>query len=476
MNQSSPILPKEKEILRIAFSEDIEAFGKFFFPNHLSIAVPPFHREIFSAYESELKRIGIGAPRGHAKSTITDLIFLSWLIVNKKAKFILLVSDTYSQAVLFLEGLKAELEANEKLIGFYGNLKSQNWSEGEIIANGSMIKALGAGMKVRGLKFRESRPDVIIVDDLENDELVENKERREKLERWFNGALIPSLGKDGRVIVIGTILHYDSLLAKILDENKYREYFKKTYRAINEGVALWPEHLNLEELEKIKQEYIDKGQASLFYSEYMNDPIDKESQEFKKEWFLYRTGEDLRAKQTNNYLTIDTAISERASADYTGFVDNSVDKENKWTIRAWHKRLNPIDLIDTLFVLHKERKYIAIGIEKTIYLQAIKPFLDEEMRKRNEFLPIVELEHNQQSKETRIRGLIPRYASKSIFHLEGGCSDLEDEALTFPKGKNDDILDALAYQTQIAEAPMQIKNIKASTPVLPYYGDQDLSF
>lgn len=444
---------KEIEKIQLArgiFERDIEAFGQHFFKNHLKIDTPEFHRYIYKKYQSNLKRIGIGAPRGHAKSTVTDLVYLAWCIVHKKAKFILLVSDTYSQATLFLEALKAELESNDKLIAFYGDLTTKNWSEGEIITNGIMIKALGATMKVRGLKFRESRPDLIIIDDLENDELVENKDRREKLERWFNGALIPSLDKEGRVIIIGTILHYDSLLAKILDKDKYTEYDTKTYRAIMDGKALWPEHLNLKELEKIKKEYIEKGQASLFYSEYMNDPIDKESQEFKREYFQYRTQDELSKLETNNFLTIDTAISQRDSADYTGFCDNSVDKENKWNIKAWRKRISPLELIDDLFTLHAQRRYNQIGIEKTIYLQAVKPFLDEEMRKRNTFLPVVELLHNQQAKETRIRGLLPRYASKSVYHIEGQCAELEDEMVTFPKGIHDDTLDATAYQLQIA--------------------------
>jgi len=114
-------------------------------------------------------------------------------------------------------------------------------------------------------------------------------------------------------------------------------------------------------------------------------------------------------------------------------------------------KLNPKDLIDYLFTLHEKRNFEKIGIEKTAFMVGLKPFLDEEMRKRNKFLPIVELLHNQTQKETRIRGLIPRYSSHSVYHLEGECSDLENELLTFPKSINDDTSDATAYQLQIAE-------------------------
>ena len=118
------------------------------------------------------------------------------------------------------------------------------------------------------------------------------------------------------------------------------------------------------------------------------------------------------------------------------------------------KRINPKELIDLIFSLYEQDRYEKIGIEKTIYLDAIKPFLDDEMRKRDKYLPIVELEHKSTAKETRIRALIPRYESGSIIHIKGECQELEEEAMTFPLGMNDDVIDATAYQTQIAESPV----------------------
>ncbi|MAG45117.1 hypothetical protein CL633_04505, partial [bacterium] len=94
--------------------------------------------------------------------------------------------------------------------------------------------------------------------------------------------------------------------------------------------------------------------------------------------------------------------------------------------------------------------YFKIGIEKTIYLQAIEGFIQDEMRRRKHFISITELQHQQTAKEIRIRGLIPVYASNSIYHIEGECTDLEEELLTFPKGLSDDVADATAYQLQLA--------------------------
>lgn len=443
---------KKVAVLKKLFEKDIESFGAFFFKNHLRKKTPDFHREIYRMYEdSGLKRIALGAPRGHSKSTITDLVYLAWEIVHKRVHFVLLVSDTYSQATLFLETLKAELEANERLKEFYGNLTSDNWSEGEVVTNGIMVKAIGAGMKVRGLKYREYRPDLIIVDDLENDELVENKERREKLERWFNGALIPSMDKDGRVIVIGTILHYDSLLCKMLSDTQYQEWEKRTYKAMNDYGALWPEHLSLEELGRIKKDYLDKGQGYLFYQEYQNDPVSDENRKFKIEKFKYY--ENLDGKQLNTFITVDRAYSMDKTADFTGIIVVSVDLENNWYVRhAERFKGLEADLISKLFDLRGYYSALKVGIEQKAYEYTIKPTLSDEMRRRNDFFTIEELKDGGTAKNKRIEGLLPRFEAGTLY-FKKDQTDLIDELITFPKSIHDDLSDALAHQLTLAIKP-----------------------
>ena len=444
-------LPQSQQLaaLKEVFNNDVELFGKFFFPHYVKNEVPEFHKDIYSVYEdTSIKKIAIGAPRGHAKSTITDLVYLAWVVCTQKAHFVLLISDTYSQSVLFLDAVKGELESNEKLKAFYGHLSSKKWSEGEIVANDVMVKSLGAGMKVRGLKFREFRPDLIICDDLENDEAVENKDRREKFERWFTGALLPSMAKDARVIVIGTILHFDSLLAKLLDPTKYSGWYKKTYRAINDWGALWPEHLSLEELEEIKQEYISQGQVFLFYQEYQNDPVSSEFQKFKLEKIKYYEDGDLVTKDFRTYITIDRSYSLEKTADFTAIVVVSVDKENKWYIRMAERfKGTEKDIIEKIFDLHSYFHPELFGIEQKAFKYTLKPALDDEMRKRNAFFKCIELKDLGRGKNVRIEGLIPRFESGSVL-LKRDQTDLIDELIKFPKGVHDDLIDALAYQLE----------------------------
>lgn len=254
---------------------------------------------------------------------------------------------------------------------------------------------------------------------------------------WYTSTAYTRLEKNGAVILILTRWHVDDIAGRILaSEEAYRwnivnlpaiaeqdeQYRKK-------GEPLWESKYNLEALESIKRVIGTYDWASL----YQQKPILSENQEFNPHFFKARSQEEVDRLNTRNFLTIDTAISQKSYADFTGFCDNAVDGENFWNLKAWRMKLGPKELIDYLFTLYDRRRYEKIGIEKTIYLQVIKPFLDDEMRKRNKFLPIVELQHNQVQKEIRIRSLLPRYEAGSIFHIDGACRDLEEEALMFPQ-------------------------------------------
>lgn len=260
----------------------------------------------------------------------------------------------------------------------------------------------------------------------------------------------------GVIILIQTRWHLDDLAGRIL---KHPELSKKCkvieFPAIAEkdeefrkkGEALWADKYSLENLNQIKETIGIYDWSSLFQQK----PVLTENQEFKQMWFQKILREEVDKMNTRNFLTIDTAMSEKASADFTGFCENYVNRENKWHFAAYKMKLNAKDLVDYIFTIHAKRNFEKIGIEKTAYLWGLKPYLDEEMRKRNIFLPIVELQHKQTQKETRIRGLIPRYSSYSIYHIEGECQDLEEELITFPRSINDDTSDSASYQCQIAE-------------------------
>lgn len=316
--------------------------------------------------------------------------------------------------------------------------------------------------------------NIMLIDDpIKNREEANSEVYREKTWDWFTSTAFTRLEPKGVVIVIMTRWHMDDLAGRI---QAHPELSKRTkiirFSAIAEqdgpyrkaGMPLWPSRFDLKELHEKKDAVGPYDWNAL----YMGLPILTENQEFKPQWYRNITEAEVVAMNCRRFLTIDTAMSKKAQADYTGFVDNRVNSQNFWNLKAWRLKLGPEELVDALFSLHTSNRYEAIGIEKTTYTYGLKPYLDSEQRKRGIFLPIVELAHNQTAKEVRIRGLIPRYSSGSVYHIAGECKSLEDEQANFPVGVHDDTLDACAYQLQIADQTHDQTELHVHIPTEDY--------
>lgn len=419
------------------------------------------HREIARQLErverGEVKRIMLFVPPRYGKSEMGSILFPAWYLGKHPEKEIITASYSADLAQDFGYKTRNLVATEEYQELFKTKLRDDSKSKAKwLTQEGGGYTAVGVGGAITG-----RGADILIIDDpIKNREEAESQLIRDKIWSWYTSTAYTRLEKDAAVILILTRWHKDDLAGRLLDAQKEGgdkwEVVKFPAIAVEdeifrkEGEALWSAKYNLDALQQIKNTIGVYDWSAL----YQQEPVSSESQEFKQEYFKYRTLDEVLALQTNRFLTIDTAISQKASADYTGFCLNFVDKENKWNIKAWKKKISPLELIDDLFSLQDTFRLEAIGIEKTIYLQAIKPFLDIEMRTRNKFLTIVELEHNQVNKEVRIRALLPRYESHSVFHITGQSIDLEEEEISFPKGIHDDVLDSTAYQIQIAKPPM----------------------
>ena len=193
-----------------------------------AVKTPDFHKEGWRLFCSNNKMVALAAPRGHAKTTGMTVSYGLATLLFRERKFMLLVSDTESQAAMFLGYFKEQLQENQALIELFGlkrNEKGQvqfvKETETDIIVemeDGHKFRVIakGAEQKLRGLIWSGTRPDIILCDDMENDELVMNKDRREKMRKWFYSALLPCISSRGIIRVVGTILHMDSLLERLM--------------------------------------------------------------------------------------------------------------------------------------------------------------------------------------------------------------------------------------------------------------------
>jgi len=441
-----------------------------------SCASPAFHHEMWEYCCSKNRYIAIAAPRGHAKTTAVTLGYGLSCLLFRERKFMLLVSNTEAQSALFLGNIKQQLTTNETLIDLFGikrqpdgKVKFIKDSETDIIVemdDGHQFRiiAKGSEQKVRGTTWGTARPDLIICDDMENDEQVMSKDRREKFKRWFTGALIPCMSDKGIIRMVGTILHMDSMLENLMpkpyDKNTItlplKEYSRKPmkwvsikYRAHTDDFKqlLWPEKKSAEDFRIERADAFANGLQDVYSQEYLNIPIDESSTYFRRADFRPMAEADF-SKPVRFYITCDLAISDKEYADYSVFVVGSVDEDKILSIRnVIRERMDGREIVDTILALQRMYKPEAIGIEEMQVSKAIGPFLREEMVKHNNFISLYPLKHGGKDKLTRSRSIQARMRAHGCkFDKSGDWYPLfEEECMRFPRDKHDDQVDAFAY-------------------------------
>ena len=419
------------------------------------------HRIIAEKLEAvergEIKRLIITIPPRHGKSELVSVQFPAWAIGKNKDRNIIEASYSGELATGFGRQARNIIASSEYKHLFPSvTLAEDSQAKGRWNTNGrGAYAAVGIGGTLSG-----RGADILVIDDYCKDRQdAESTVIRESTWDWYTSTARTRLSPDGAIVVLATRWHDDDLIGRILRSENASQWEVIHLPAIAEkdeeyrkqGEALWANHFSLDKLEDIKK---DIGSYD-FSALYQGVPLDSESQEFRKDFLQYRSEADLKDKRLSRYLTIDLAFSDKETADEIGFCDNRVDSRNIWNLRAWGRKLSPKDLIDYLFVLHAENNYLQIGIldKHSQYTIVIKPFIEEECRKRNKFLPIITLKTQDTSKELRIRALLPRYLNKAIYHLEGACVDLEEQMLRFPKGVHDDVLDATASMVGFSQPP-----------------------
>lgn len=438
--------------------------------------IPWFHKEWWDLCCSKEKFVAIAAPRRHAKSTAITLSYTLANVLFRKKQFVLLVSDTETQSNLFLGGIKQELQDNRDIIDLFdlktdekGLVKFSKDTESDIIVDfkdGSQFRIISKGseQKLRGLLWNGKRPDLIVLDDLENDEIVMNKDRREKFRRWFYGALLPARSTDGIVRYVGTILHMDSMLERLMPRegdvftvqedlktyNTRKSLWRAVkYRAHNPDFSkvLWTDGMSKETLMKEREEYRLQGMPDVYSQEYLNIPIDESVAYFKRGDFLPITQED-KQKRLNYYIAGDFAISEKERADWTAIVVGGVDENGYLHIKnVIRDRMDGREIVETLLQLQKLYEPIVVGIEETQITKALGPFLREAMMQSNIFPNILHLKPHRTDKILRSRTIQARMRAGAVKFDKNAdwYSNFEDECLKFPRARHDDQVDALSY-------------------------------
>lgn len=444
-----------------------------------AVPSPECHYEWWNLFCDPHPQVALAAPRRHAKTTaITHTCTLAAVLFRER-QYVLVVSDTVTQAVQFIGDIKNELLNNDALRSLFKIKELIKDSEDDFICMMEdgykfRITAKGAEQKLRGLKWDNRRPDLIICDDLENDEIVLNKERRDKFKRWFYASLLPCRSYRGIVRYVGTILHNDSLLENLMPKrgDKYTKSDELTdwntektpkigwravkYRAHNPDFTklLWPSLYDKQWFVERRNEYVANGIPDVYSQEYLNYPLDETLSYFRRADFADFTDQDRQLfkrddwkKRCNIYIGSDLAVSTQESADWSVFVVGAVSEDGMlYILKVIRERMDSQLIVETILSLHRRYDPVCISMEKGQIEKSIGPFLRQRMLDENCFPQIYPVSPSS-DKKTRAQSIKARMRMGGVrFNKQADWFyELEDEAVLFGRGKHDDQVDALAY-------------------------------
>ena len=440
-----------------------------------AVPTPRFHMELWGLCCSEHPLVAIAAPRGHGKSTAVSHAYVLSAVLFRDRKFVVLVSDTETQATNFLNDIKQDLKDNDDLIDLFQIKGFKKETETDIIVefmDGHCFRIVvrGSEQRVRGLKWNQARPDLIVCDDLEGDEQVANKERREKFRRWFEGALLPCRAKHGIVRIVGTVMHLDSLLNRLMPPDNYKTTVieplktysiapKPTwksirYRAHNADFTelLWGGQYNAEFFRSKKEHLTEQGIPEIYAQEYLNYPIDESTSYFKRDDFLAISHFELNRiftgeKNLNYYVGCDLAVSTADRSDFSVFVIAGIDDNGiMYVVDVRRARLDSLQIVDEFFAIQLKYKPNWFALEKGTIEKSLGPILRAEMGSRGVYFNLHTSTANK-DKQTRARSIQARLRAGAVrFDKDKEWyPELEDEFVRFPKARHDDQVDSLAW-------------------------------
>lgn len=436
-----------------------------------------FHGELADFMMKPAPNKLVLAPRGHLKSTIITFGYALWELTKNPDLRILIANYKLENAKSFLQQIKNVFSMGEAFTFFYSpiipDLKKTRWNESQILIrrNKNMkeasVEVTGVGGEITGKHF-----DLIIYDDVVGPENISTLEQVQKLRTWFN-QMQAILEPDGKQVLVGTRWHFADLYGFIMENlgDQYAVYHRGVYDP--EGNPVWPEKFTKERVENIKKrmEADPNSGRQMFVAQYLNQVIDEENASFKRSKMRFFTlGEEPQTLAVS--IAVDPAISEKESADRTAFTIRGVDTEGKWWILETIARrgMTPTEVVDTIFELYARysQKYSvdAVGIEAQAYQKSLIYAMQDEMKKRNVYFNLVELGNWRNSKELRIKALIPRYDLGMLMFRKPGTGDdseiLVDELLRFPKSPHDDCSDSLSFHLNLEVEPNFVPSVNQS--------------
>lgn len=454
---------------------DMEYALRAYFPHYFYRPFSGFHLEQIEQLKALLKRGGgtfeaLAAPRKHAKSTVNTFGFPLYCILYERKHYIIVGMDTKDQAAEELEKVKLELEENPRIHEDFGDLRGPVWNIGSFTTlNRVRVQALGTDTKIRGRKYRQYRPDLIILDDIENDRNVKSEEQRRYLyEDWFLKGVMEAGDKSTDMIVLGTIMHEESVLVKILNNPRFRSRIYKAVIEFAERDDLWDEwkqiytdlslgddrferarafyEANREEMERgavvlwpEQKSYYELMETLVsnpkgFWSEMQNEPRGSDNQLFEP---VEVDPDDIPPlDQLEVYGMCDPSKGKNKTSDFSAILTGGKAKDGYiYIIEADIKRRPPSRIITDIINKHLLFPYRKFGGEANGFQEVMLDQLKDKAREQGVYINLVKIT-NTTNKEERIEQLEPMI-NNGYIRISRRCTLLLEQLRNYPRGKRD---------------------------------------
>ncbi len=433
-----------------------ESFSWFFityFTHYITCPTAPFQKEIFNLLQNDgLLKVAITAFRGSAKSTIASLAYPIWAMVGRPAKkYTLVVSQTQDLSKQILTNIKQELSSNELLIRDFGpfNEVADEWRSNSFVIPqfNARISAISQSESIRGLRHYQYRPDLIVIDDVEDLESVKTREGRDKVWNWFTGEVMPIGDLNTKIVIIGNLLHEDSLMMRLKENinNGKMDGVYKEYPLLdkNDNIAWLGKYPSMMHIETKRRQVADE---SAWYREYLLKFISDDKRIVQRSWpQFYDKLPDLRYYRILG-IGIDLAISEKSSADFTSLVPFIVigyGDDLKIYVLPYivNKRMNFPDTILEIkrvsAVLEQDYKRVpTVLVENVSYQMAVVQQLTIEK------ILAEPVAISGMNKQTRLEMATPYIRQGKVLFPQKGAESLISQIVNFGIEKHDDLVDA----------------------------------
>lgn len=440
-----------------------EFFIQFFLEDELTLPVPDFHKDIFQLMTAvEILRFVCAIPRDHAKTTLAKLAAV-WYFLFSDYRFIVYISNTSGIAIPAVNDIMAFMQC-DNFRAVFGNIQILTNQEGKGIYKFKigdkicMLRAMGASQQVRGINIDNQRPQLAIIDDLEDNDNIASETLFMQLKRWVYGPFMKCLDKfHNKIIWLGNMISSQSMLYENCHSNFWHS---RLYGCmLSNGKPLWPDAWTLEKLQRDFAEYQHAGMADVWFAEMMNQPFGSGNGLIKPEEITYRPAVN-PGEPLYGFITIDLAISEETWAHQTVVCCHG------WMGDLWQiveyvgvYGADPVTLWPQVRELVFKWGFTVVGIENVAYQASLKHvfrhFCLTEGIEGLEFVPLA-------ATGRKLQRLAPwaGLLKSGDYALTEGDVVMTQELLTYnpkkPKQNKDDNIDAASYGPQMMDNFMDL--------------------